>query len=44
MLIDIEKAYAEMLEIWGDDLPSFEHEPIRFKHYVKMYLYFHQVK
>lgn len=32
-----------MLEIWGDDLPSFEHEPIRFAHYVKLYKYYHCV-
>ena len=33
--------YNRMVEIWGDDLPSPEHEPVRFVHYVKLYKYYH---
>ena len=36
---EIEAAYNEMIELWGDKLPNFEHEPIRFEYYVRMYKY-----
>ena len=31
--------YNDMLEFFGS-LPNHEHEPIRFKHYVKVYKYY----
>jgi hypothetical protein len=37
---EIEKAYEEMVERWGDKLPNPEHEPIRFRSFVTMYLYY----
>ena len=36
---EIETAYNEMLEMWGDKLPNFEQEPRRFAFYVKMWKY-----
>jgi hypothetical protein len=36
---EIEDAYNEMFEWWGDKLPNFEHEPLRFAYYVRMYKY-----
>ena len=36
---EIEKAYNEMVEMWGDKLPNPEQEPIRFAYYVRMYRY-----
>jgi hypothetical protein len=36
---EIIKMYDEMIELWSDKLPNFEHEPIRFAYYVKMYRY-----
>jgi hypothetical protein len=36
---EIQKAYEEMLEWWGDKLPNLEHEPLRFAYYVRMYKY-----
>jgi hypothetical protein len=38
----IEKMYREMIEIFGDGLPNFEQEPIRFKYYVKLYEYYYK--
>ena len=37
---EIIKAYEEMVELWGDDLPNPEQEPRRFAFYVRMYQYF----
>jgi hypothetical protein len=37
---EIESAYDEMLELWGEKLPNHEHEPIRFAFYVKMWKYY----
>ena len=34
---EIVKAYEEMVEMWGDNLPNFEHHPIQFAYYVRMY-------
>ena len=34
---EVQKAYEEMVEMWGDKLPNPEHEPIRFGYYVRMY-------
>ena len=34
---EIEKAYNEMVEMWGDKLPNPEHHPIQFNYYVRMY-------
>jgi hypothetical protein len=36
---EIQKAYEEMFEMWGDKLPNYEHEPLRFAYYVRMYKY-----
>jgi len=36
----IEAAYNEMVEMWGDRLPNPEQEPLRFAYYVRMYKYF----
>ena len=36
---EIQKAYDKMVEMWGDKLPNYEHEPIRFAFYVRMYKY-----
>ena len=36
---EIQKAYEEMVEMWGDKLPNYEHEPLRFAFYVRMYKY-----
>jgi hypothetical protein len=37
---EIEIAYNEMVEMWGDKLPNPEQEPIRFAYYVRMYKYY----
>ena len=37
---EIENAYNEMIEMWGDKLPNFEHEPLRFAYYVRMWKYY----
>lgn len=37
---EIIRAYEEMLELWGSNLPNPIHEPRRFAFYVKMYKYF----
>lgn len=29
----------EFIEYWGDELPSPEHEPIKFKYYMNLYNY-----
>jgi len=34
---EIKKHLERMLEIFGDSLPNVEHEPNRFKYYVKLY-------
>ena len=36
---EIEQAYNEMVDWWGDKLPNPEHEPKRFDYYVRMYRY-----
>jgi hypothetical protein len=38
---ELEKIYDEMVEIFGDNLPNPEQEPIRFAYYVKLYKYYH---
>jgi hypothetical protein len=40
---DVLKKYNEMLEHFGT-LPSPEHEPIQFAHYVKVFDYYNQRK
>ena len=35
--------YAKMKEIYGDDLPNPEQEPIRFAYYVKLYKYYYEL-
>jgi len=35
----ITQIYNEMVEHYGDKLPNFEHEPIRFKAFLTHYLY-----
>jgi hypothetical protein len=34
------KVVEEMEEMFGDSLPSPEHEPIRFAYYVKLYKFY----
>lgn len=34
--------YQQMVEIFGDHLPNPEHEPIRFRYYVKLYRYYYE--
>lgn len=34
---DLEQHYQNMLFTFGDRMPNFEKEPIRFKYYVKLY-------
>lgn len=36
------KTYAMMQDIFGDDLPNFEHHPRQFSYYVKLYRYYHE--
>ena len=36
---EVLKMYEDMLEYFGE-LPNPEHEPIRFRHYVKVYRYY----
>lgn len=38
---EVLKIYEKMLEIFGDDLPNPEQEPIRFAHFVKVYKHYH---
>lgn len=40
---EIQTAYEEMVEMWGDKLPNLEHEPIRFAYYVRMYKYYKNI-
>lgn len=35
-----ERIYDALKERYGDDLPSFEHEPRQFAHFVKMFRYY----
>ena len=37
--MDIGVIYQEMEEMFGDRLPNFDHHPIKFAYYVKLYLY-----
>lgn len=32
--------YQRMVDIYGDNLPNPEQEPIRFQYYVKLYKYY----
>lgn len=34
------RLYKAMEEYFGDDLPSFEHCPVQFAHFVKMFKYY----
>jgi hypothetical protein len=36
--------YNELVEHFGDSLPNFEHEPIRFAYCVKLYKYYKERK
>lgn len=36
---EILDTYKEMQDHFGDDLPNFEQEPIRFAYYVKLFKY-----
>ena len=38
----IMKHYEMMLEIYGDEVPHPDHNPILFQFYVKMYKYYHR--
>lgn len=37
---EILKIYDNLLEMYGDDLPDFEHEPKQFAYVLKLYLYY----
>jgi hypothetical protein len=37
---EVLKLYNEMVEYYGDALPNFEHEPIRFAYYVRNFNYY----
>jgi len=37
----IEEHYNRMVEIYGDKLPNFEHQPKEFAYYVRLYKYYH---
>lgn len=39
---EVLKTYGMMQEIFGDDLPNFEHHPRQFEYYVKLYRYYHE--
>jgi hypothetical protein len=32
--------YDELVEWFGDSLANYEHEPIRFRHQIKLYRYY----
>lgn len=32
--------WNKLVEYYGNNLPSFEHEPIQFEHCVKLYRYY----
>jgi hypothetical protein len=36
---DVIQKYKEMEEMFGESLPDFEHYPIQFAYYVKLYEY-----
>lgn len=36
---ELERHYGNMMATFGDNLPNFEKEPIRFRYYVKLYKY-----
>lgn len=36
---EILKRYNELVEYYGDKLPNFEQEPIRFAHCIKLFKY-----
>jgi hypothetical protein len=33
------RLYDEFLTFYNNDVPSMEHEPLRFEYYVKLFLY-----
>ena len=38
---EVLKMYERMQEVFGDELPDPEHEPIKFAYYVKIFKYYH---
>lgn len=36
---ELMQKYKEMEEMFGDSLPNFEHHPIQFQYYVKLFMY-----
>jgi hypothetical protein len=36
---EIQRIFKEMVEMFGDDLPNPEQEPVRFRYYIKLYNY-----
>lgn len=38
---EAEEFYDKLVKYFGESLPSIEHEPIRFRYYVKLYRYIH---
>jgi hypothetical protein len=41
---EILKLYEEFLAYYKGNVPSMEHEPIRFQAYVKMFKYYNNIK
>lgn len=39
---EIIQMYEEMKEYFKNEFPNFEQEPIRFKHYVKLFKFYKQ--
>lgn len=36
---EVTQKYKEMEEMFGETLPNFEHHPIQFRYYVKLFDY-----
>lgn len=41
---EVIRHYENMKEVFKNDLPNPEHEPLRFAYYVKLYKYFYHGK
>ena len=39
---EVLKMYERMQEVFGDELPDPEHEPIKFAYYVKIFKYLYK--
>lgn len=36
----VNRIYNALVDHYGDSLPSFEHQPVEFAHFVKMFKYY----